>query len=67
MTRALFFGVDHDADPPIVSAWIVGRPHREVRFAIERRATPRETEVAAIAELDATPRPVLEAMAVALI
>jgi hypothetical protein len=42
---------------------LLGQPHRYASFTIERRATRTDTEVAAIAELDATDRSVLDVIA----
>lgn len=64
MLRPIFWGVDHDADPPRLKVFLVGPPHRVVTFEIERGATRHETEIAALAELSRTPRAVLEAMAI---
>ncbi len=46
-----------------MSVLLVCRPHRTVTFAIERKVTRLETEIAAIAELDATDPVLFEVMA----
>ena len=62
--RPLILYVDHETDPPIVSVLLVGRPHRVVSWQLATRGPTRtDTEVIAVAEVEGTPRDVLEAIA----
>jgi hypothetical protein len=63
MSRPILWNVDHTHEPPMVSVLLPGEPRRFATFTIGRRPTPQETEAVAVAELKATPREVLEAMA----
>lgn len=61
--RALFWGVDHTADPPVMTVLLVGRPHRYLAIEVERKPTTEMTETAAIEELNTTEQAVLDVMA----
>ena len=65
--RPLFWSVDHETDPPILTVLLIGetrRSERPISWRLARRGATRwETEAIALGELDATDSAVLEAMA----